>query len=870
MKKNYLLILALLCFLQVSAQTLNQSAGWPNTNWTITGTYSPAVGAFESNPTTTANFAFDDDDAGNPSDDSIAAESPVINLTAAFNAGETGILVSVQYGYYFLNDDVLQFEYWNAVTSTWNLWGGLIPGNDEDIIDNFCTIPKINFTTPTLNIAGFTPTQLAGFKYRIYYNDQLDGGAWNYGFCFESPVISSVSCITPTNLAVNVNPNTSASLSWTAGGSETLWDIEVVNVSAGGTPTGTPTATGVTNPYIASPLLANTDYAFYVRSNCGGVGASNWSEAFLFNTTLVPGCASNLTPANGATNVPVGNVVFSWTTPTTGEAVVSYNLYYGLTPGNANIFVGNYLTTSANINLSGFNATFYWLIEPVNAGGSPLGCSEWNFTTVPAPGYCLNSPNNEWPVGAQTPAICDGLTVNNIVLNGYAGEYSTINVTSGQTYKFSSSIATDLVTISADGGLTAAAFGTTPVTWVSTLTGTIRFYTHVSNQCGAEAVNRIRSIICGVPATTSPDYVSLQFPASATIVEGGSTTVYGQVYEGGLTDVAPNIEGQAPGITAWVGISPIGANTNPNTWTTWIEATWNAGSIGNNDEYQATIGATLVPGTYYYATRFSLTGGAFVYGGTDGTNGNFWNGTTHNSGVLTVTAPPAPANDVCSTPITLTVGGVFLDNDIDSTNFGATLSAETPAPTCGIFGFATAGKDVWYSVVVPASGSVTIETSVTNAAGEGLDTIINAYSGSCTGLMQINCDDDGSDENEFGLSLLSLTAQAPGSTILVRVFGYDGEQGSYSISAYDASLATNSFDNANFSYYPNPVKNTLNLSYNKDISNVAVFNILGQEVLVKSVNASQGEIDLSNLTGGTYFVKVTADNQVKTIKIIKE
>jgi hypothetical protein len=46
-------------------------------------------------------------------------------------------------------------------------------------------------------------------------------------------------------------------------------------------------------------------------------------------------------------------------------------------------------------------------------------------------------------------------------------------------------------------------------------------------------------------------------------------------------------------------------------------------------------------------------------------------------------------------------------------------------------------------------------------------------------------------------------------------------------------------------------------------------NLLGQEVMVKSINATQSQIDMSNLASGSYLVKVTADNKVKTIKVIK-
>ena len=98
-----------------------------------------------------------------------------------------------------------------------------------------------------------------------------------------------------------------------------------------------------------------------------------------------------------------------------------------------------------------------------------------------------------------------------------------------------------------------------------------------------------------------------------------------------------------------------------------------------------------------------------------------------------------------------------------------------------------------------------------------------------------------------------------------------GADGDFQVSAYDASLATNPFEPADgFRAYPNPVKNILNLSYNKNISNVAVFNLLGQEVLTKTMNANESQIDMSELANGAYMVKITADNQIKTIKVIKE
>ena len=393
------------------------------------------------------------------------------------------------------------------------------------------------------------------------------------------------------------------------------------------------------------------------------------------------------------------------------------------------------------------------------------------------------------------------------------------------------------------------------------------YYVRVYSWTATTGQTTTFNICIGTPPSP-PDYVNLQSPSSAAIPSGGSVTVYGQIYEAGLTDTT--VGSAAAGILAWVGISPVGSNTNPNTWTNWVPATFNVES-GNNDEYQAAIGSTLASGTYYYATRFQLNGGAFVYGGIDvSNNGNFWDGTTYLSGVLTVSPPPAPANDDCSGAIALTPGGVFADSVVDGTMLGATLTAGI-TPTCQTSNIA----DVWYTVVVPASGNLTIETQV-SATNSLADTVVVAFSGTCGALVQVGCDDDGGPAGVNSLmSLLSLTGQTPGSTLYVGVWKYGTDAptpvvSGFKISAYDGSLGNSSFDNSNFSYYPNPVKNTLNLSYNQEISSVEVFNLLGQKVSSNNFNANTAQIEMSNLSKGAYMVRVTSNNQVKTIKVIKE
>jgi len=133
-------------------------------------------------------------------------------------------------------------------------------------------------------------------------------------------------------------------------------------------------------------------------------------------------------------------------------------------------------------------------------------------------------------------------------------------------------------------------------------------------------------------------YTNLQFPASQSLCGGNNFTAFGQVYAAGITEAA----GPNAAITAQIGYST--SNTNPSTWPSgnWSAATWNVQS-GNNDEYQASIGATLPSGTYYYTFRYSDNGCAWIYGGYSAGGGGAWNGTTNVNGVLTVNANNAIA-----------------------------------------------------------------------------------------------------------------------------------------------------------------------------------------------------------------------------------
>lgn len=86
---------------------------------------------------------------------------------------------------------------------------------------------------------------------------------------------------------------------------------------------------------------------------------------------------------------------------------------------------------------------------------------------------------------------------------------------------------------------------------------------------------------------------------------------------------------------------------------------------------------------------------------------------------------------------------------------------------------------------------------------------------------------------------------------------------------YEGVAGTDAFSQNGFVSYPNPVTNVLNLKYGKEMQNVTVTNMLGQQVISQKLNAMEAAVDTSNLAKGTYIVTVEADKNAKTFKIVK-
>ncbi|WP_250432639.1 T9SS type A sorting domain-containing protein [Hanstruepera flava] len=265
---------------------------------------------------------------------------------------------------------------------------------------------------------------------------------------------------------------------------------------------------GSASPYSVGPFSAGTDVTITVEDAADGT--CNDTDNLTTLESCPPDCATApITPADGATGLSaVAPITFSWTAPASGPTPDSYDFYIGfMSDGSDQAFFANTTDTFYDVAFGEYGLTVYWSIVPKVGAVDALGpCALWSATSeTPSGDACLTAPSGQFPgatYDVAASATCDGTTQNNITTNAWAGEYSLVTVVAGENYIFGGSVPTDFITIASEDGLTAYIGGLDSVTWTSTVTGNVRFYTHTDDQCGNENTARTRYVVCGVTLST--------------------------------------------------------------------------------------------------------------------------------------------------------------------------------------------------------------------------------------------------------------------------------------------------------------------------------------------------------------------------------
>ncbi|GAA0746773.1 T9SS-dependent choice-of-anchor J family protein [Gaetbulibacter jejuensis] len=660
-------------------------------------------------------------------------------------------------------------------------------------------------------------------------------------------------CLEPSAMTANNITSTSADLSWTLGDAESMWNLEWkagadFNPGAG-EEDGSDSVSG--SPEYNSQLTgltANTEYYVYYQADCGGGDTSTWAS-FTFTTLAeTPNCAeAPITPLDAAVDVEGETVSLSWTAPSSGPTPTGYNIYsYDDATGTNPVLETTVATTTASVDFS-YSQVVYWSAVPVNVSVEASGCAIWSFTIEGAPiGYDCSNPI----VVSSVPYSTSDDTAN----YGDAYDPSDVPALTGAQYTNGTGSSSYLGSNDAVYSFTPASDGV--YSFDLTLPTSDWHSLWLFEGCPFSSVVAYHTSTSG--STRSLPLISLTSGTTYYVVVSAwtsypQTSTYDlDIYE--VTCPAPS------GMTA----DNLTETSTDLSWSAgYAETTWNiewkegadfTPAMGEED------GSDTVSGTPEYngmLTGLNESTTYYVYYQAD------CGGETSDWVAFTFTTPAAPpANDECLGAIELTVEGEIADlpsaTQIPGTIAGATDSG-IAAPT------GTANDDVWYSFTATATD---INIDVT----DDFDGVIQLFSGDCNNLTSIEYDDY---DSTYGNPRISRTDFVVGQTYYVRVYYYYSgtpTSSDFTIALWSTSEVLSVGDveeNSQFTYFPNPVNDKLTLNAQSNIQNVAVYNILGQEVINASPNTLDAEVDMVNLNSGAYFVKVTIDNATKTIRVIK-
>ena len=82
-------------------------------------------------------------------------------------------------------------------------------------------------------------------------------------------------------------------------------------------------------------------------------------------------------------------------------------------------------------------------------------------------------------------------------------------------------------------------------------------------------------------------------------------------------------------------------------------------------------------------------------------------------------------------------------------------------------------------------------------------------------------------------------------------------------------LGTSSFDLSQLNYYPNPVKDILNVKYNKEIISIDVYDLTGRKVIEMKPNTLEVQLNMTNLSNAMYIVRLQSVDGITELKVYK-
>ena len=188
---------------------------------------------------------------------------------------------------------------YNSAGEAWIDWNQNLIFEPNESIGTWSGIPPVglnsfSFTVPTLAANGITNIRVMQIEGGLLPLDPCANFTWGSVVDFTANISGGFTATCPAPplqfmTANNITSN-SAGLLWTAGGTETSWNIEY-GISGFPQSTGT-VVSATTNPFTLTGLSPATNYCYYVQAVCSANDSSLWSGPYCFATA----CATVTAP----------------------------------------------------------------------------------------------------------------------------------------------------------------------------------------------------------------------------------------------------------------------------------------------------------------------------------------------------------------------------------------------------------------------------------------------------------------------------------------------------------------------------------------------------------------------------------------------
>jgi hypothetical protein len=521
----------------------------------------------------------------------------------------------------------------------------------------------------------------------------------------ETVTVPTVVSTIPANgaTAVQINTTISATFSMAMNPSTITASSFSVTGPGGAAVAGAVTYSGLSATFTpAAPLAYSSIYTATITTGAADIGGAPLIANYVwsFTTNVPPPAVTSTIPVNGATSVPIGQVLSATFSEAMAPATVSASTFTVTGPGGTAVagavtysgLVATFTPSASLANSTVYTATI--TTGATNVAGTPLPANYvWTFTTVtPAPTVIAVVPEN----GAT------GVSVSQVLSATFSEAMNCATLTA-KTFTVTGPGTTVVAgTVGCAGS--AATFTPSTQLAVNTLyTATIT--TGAMDPAGTPLAGNYVWTFRTVSAPTPP-------------------TVISTVPVNGATGVPTN---QALSATFSVAMNPatIDATTFTLTGPGGVAVTGVVTYVAAGSVATFTPAANLAPNTLYTAT---ITTGAMDLEDTALAANYLWTFTTAASIIAT---PPTvistiPANLATDVPLNQTVSATFSKAmnpaTINSTTF--TLTGPGNTPVTGLLAYAAVGNTLTFTPTANLAANTlftaTLTTGAQDLSGTGL------------------------------------------------------------------------------------------------------------------------------------------------------